>query len=132
MDSWKRRLKDYYPPEELITLSVYHTSLATSCDQDHHLVSKRKVAEAWVVSYNPYCLEAMRSNMAMELILYTPRRVLDYITKGNKDKMGEDEDQSQSRVQKLLEGLGGKDAKTIGDRANDMMLNPITDGAHTF
>ena len=80
------------------------------------------MAEAWVVHYNPYCLEGMKSNMAiLELILYTPRRVLDYITKGNTDKMGEDEDRSQSRVLKLLLGLGGKDARTVADRAEDMM-----------
>jgi hypothetical protein len=64
----------------------------------------------------------MRSNMAMELIVYTPTRVLDYITKGNKDKMGEDKDQSQSYVEKMLEGLDGKDvAVGVGDRAKDMI-----------
>ena len=35
-----------------------------------------------VADYNPYCLEAMQSNMEVKLILGTPVKVLSYVTKG--------------------------------------------------
>ena len=121
VDSWRRRLQGYLRPEEQIALAIYHASLATSSDENYHFVCKRDVTEAWVVSYNPYCLEVMKSNMAMELILYTPRRVIDYITKGNKDKMGEEGNESKSRVVQLLDEIGPRNQKAVRDRAKKMM-----------
>ena len=41
----------------------------------------KDVKEAYVNDYNPYCLEAMRSNLAFELITHTPDKVTAYITK---------------------------------------------------
>ena len=75
----------------LNALAIYHTALATSSTKHHTLVSKRRVDEAWVVEYNPYCLEAKESNMVIRLIMHTPKTVLDYITKGNSSKLCNDD-----------------------------------------
>ena len=41
--------------------------------------------DAWSEWYNPHCLEAMRSNMSVQLVTHTPDRVLIYMTKGHDD-----------------------------------------------
>ena len=69
-------------PDALNALAVYHTALATARKKNHTLVSERRVDEAWVVEYNPHCLEAVQSNMAIRLVMHTPNFVIDYITKG--------------------------------------------------
>ena len=45
------------------------------------MVLKRSVIAAYVVDYNPFCLEAMRSNMSMALVTHTPEKVIEIITK---------------------------------------------------
>ena len=47
----------------------------------HQLVLRRSVSEVYVLDYNPFCIEAMRSNMSLSLVLYTPEKVIEYITK---------------------------------------------------
>ena len=71
-------------------LSVYHMAISTSTWKvDGQLVSqivlKRSISAVFTTDYNPYCLEAMKSNMAIEVITHTPLNVLNYITKA-KDK----------------------------------------------
>ena len=41
--------------------------------------------DAWTEWYNPHCLEAMRSNMSVQVVTHTPDRVLTYMTKGHDD-----------------------------------------------
>ena len=48
------------------------------------LVLRREVAESYVTNYNPFCLEAMRSNMELSLVLHTPMKCLQYMTKAQK------------------------------------------------
>ena len=47
------------------------------------MVAKRRVEDAWTEWYNPHCLEAMRSNMSVQLVTHTPDRVFTYMTKGH-------------------------------------------------
>ena len=65
-------------------MCIYYAALSTSCTGSHHLVSRRLPEEAMVADYNPYCLEAMQSNMEVKLILATPVKVLGYVTKGGR------------------------------------------------
>ena len=69
-----------------LRLSIYYTALSTSTWRVegmlvHQLTMKRKVAESLVVDYNPFMLEAMESNMELRLIVHTPIKVVEYITK---------------------------------------------------
>ena len=69
-----------------ILLAVYHTAISIpTWKVDRVTVSqivlKRSVNAAYVVDYNPFCLEAMRSNMSMALVTHTPEKVIEYITK---------------------------------------------------
>ena len=85
-DEWGDAAKDL--KEHLYgmnALAVYHTALATARKKNHNLVSERRVDEAWLVEYNPHCLEAMESNMAIRLVMYTLKCVIDYITKGEEE-----------------------------------------------
>ena len=66
--------------------AVYHTALSIATWKvENELVSqiilRRSPKDSFIMDYNPYCLEAIRSNMAMELITHTPMKVIDYITK---------------------------------------------------
>ena len=66
--------------------AVYHTALSIATWKvESNLVSqvilKRAPKDSYVMDYNPYCLEAIRSNMAMELVTHTPLKVIDYMTK---------------------------------------------------
>ena len=74
-----------------ILFAVYYTALSTATRISpetesliNELVLVRDVNEVFVATYNPYLLEAMRSNMEVNLVLYTPEVVLRYITKGKK------------------------------------------------
>ena len=95
-------------------MSIYYAALATSCTGSYHLVSRRAVSEAWVADFNPYCLEAMQSNMEVKLILATPGNVLSYVTKaGNAGR--------RASVADALDGQGpSMQVKKIAARARDM------------
>ena len=47
------------------------------------MVARRTVEDAWTEWFNPHCLQAMRSNMSVQLVTHTPDRVLSYMTKGH-------------------------------------------------
>ena len=112
---WYKKLSEVYGQEVLNALSVYYAALSTSCTDDHHLVSRRAVAEVWVADYNPYCLEAMQSNMEVKLVLATPNTVLRYVTKGGKTG------HNTSRVvNALLDQEFSIYATRLGNRAQDM------------
>ena len=74
---------------------------------------KRKVAESYIVDYNPFMLEAMQSNMELSLVVYTPWKVLEYITKEQQEAFGmkrsldqlkhEDKDPSIENVLNLID-----------------------------
>ena len=118
VDRWKAKLAEPYGnpgPEVLNVVAVYYAALATSCSLHHQLVSRRAVAEVWVEDYNPYCLEAMRSNMAVKLIMSTPDAVLHYVTKaaGRQD--------SQTRIVAGIKQKNvGVTAQKVADRADQM------------
>ena len=100
-----------------------HTALATARKKNHTLVSERRVDEAWVVEYNPHCLEAMQSNMAIRLVMHTPNFVIDYITKGgrkSRSKSAAEEGVSDSVAVRKLQEIGGADARKIAIRADKM------------
>ena len=83
---WRLKLVEAYdyPTREVLTvLAIYYTALATAITGEHKLVSIRHVSDIWVADFNPYCLEAMQSNMEVVLIMATPDRVLQYVTKAN-------------------------------------------------
>ena len=90
--------------------AVYYTALSTSTKRRpkkigpyiHELVMVRDVSEAYVSTYNPYLLEAMRSNMDVSLILHTPNDVLDYITKGGGNPYLRQKNHSVKKVKALV------------------------------
>ena len=91
LSEWRRRLESE-GSTDILLLAVYYTTLSAATwkvdgELVYQLVMKRNVKEAYVNDYNPYCLEAMRSNLAFELITHTPDKVTAYITKA-KHKMG--------------------------------------------
>ena len=53
------------------------------------MVAKRRVGDAWTEWYNPHCLEAMRSNMSVQLVTRTPDRVLAYMTEGHEERVSD-------------------------------------------
>ena len=123
-DEWGDAAKDL--KEHLYgmnALAIYHTALATARKNNHMLVSERRVNEAWVVEYNPHCLEAMQSNMAIRLVMHTPNFVIDYITKGgrkSRSKSAAEEGVSDSVAMRKLQEIGGDDARKIAIRADKM------------
>ena len=50
----------------------------------YQLVLRRTVAEAYVVDYIPYLLEAMQSNMEVRIVTHTPHLLIDYVTTAEK------------------------------------------------
>ena len=90
--------------------AIYYTALSTSTRRRpkeigpyiHELVMIRDVSEAYVSTYNPYLLEAMRSNMDVSLILHTPYDVLDYISKGGGDRYQRQKNHSVKKVKALV------------------------------
>ena len=70
-------------------LALYHTALSISTWEVnktlvHQLVLRREVSESYVVDYNPFCLEAMQSNMELRFVLHTPIKLIEYMTKAQK------------------------------------------------
>ena len=89
-DEWQDIIGDEHPHQDRhkILYSVYYTALSTSTRMStetqaliNELVLVRDVSETFVATYNPYLLEAMRSNMEVSLVLFTPEVLLKYITK---------------------------------------------------
>ena len=120
---WKQHFMDQIDSpdgEYLQLLAVYHTALSVSRDPHHHLVMRRGVSEAWIAEYNPQCLEDMKSNISIRLVLHTPETVLNYITKGNNIKDGKERSQDII-VNKLREmsDMGDTDAEWVADRAEN-------------
>ena len=97
-------------PDILNCLGIYYAALSTS--YEHELVSQRHVSDAWVADYNPYCLEAMRSNMEVKLIMATPKEVLKYVTKASKTN-----DNQSIIVDKLKKENKSVSAQKVADRA---------------
>ena len=115
---WKKFLAQLYErsEEKVLHLAVYHAALSVSHTGHHNLVLRRRVADTWVVEYNPHCLGAMKSNICVRLILHTPQQVFDYITKGN--DCGED---LVGRKLQDLSAQGVVDAEIVAIRAKKMM-----------
>ena len=98
--------------------ALYHTAMSTATwhvegNMVYQLVLKRTVAEAYVVDYNPYLLESMRSNLEVRIVTHTPDLLIDYITKAEK-KPG-----SQSVIKDLHEKGEPISAAKIARRAED-------------
>ena len=117
---WRRFLAQLYdrPECNVLHLAVYHTALSVSCTGYHNLVLRRRVADTLIVEYNPHCLEALKSNMSIRLILHTPQQVFDYITKGSCIESGA----QQMITKKLLEldENGVRDAGKLAERTQKM------------
>ena len=72
--------------DHVLLLSIYYTALSTSTWRVggrlvYQLQLKREVNESFTVDYNPILLETMQSNMELSLVVFTPEKVLKYITK---------------------------------------------------
>ena len=109
-----RRDGDPYPA----LFAVYSTAISTATwhvdgSMVYQLVLRRTVAESYVVDYNPYLLEAMRSNMEVRIVTHTPELVVDYVTKA-KDKPS-----SQRVIQDIQEKGEPVTAARIASRAQD-------------
>ena len=100
---------------------MYHASLAISENGFYEIVHERRVNEVWVVEYNPYCLEEMRSNMAIKLITKTPQKVVNYITKGSGRKFHDYENGSLRSVVKCLEEKNDDVGESLVRRVKQMM-----------
>ena len=77
-----RSLGKSYP----IMHAVYYTALSTATwyvegHLVYQLVLKRSVSEAYIVDYNPFLLEGMRSNMEVRYVTHTPHLLINYVTK---------------------------------------------------
>ena len=92
-EEWQQIIGSKHPHKarHKILFAVYYTALSTATRISpetealiNELVLVRDVYEVFVATYNPYLLEAMRSNMEVNLVLYTPEVVLKYITKRKK------------------------------------------------
>jgi hypothetical protein len=92
-EEWQEIIGSKHPHKarHKILFAVYYTALSTATRVSpetesliNELVLVRDVYEVFVATYNPYLMEAMRSNMEVNLVLYTPEVVLRYITKGKK------------------------------------------------
>ena len=95
---WIEKISSEHPhgDEHKYLFSIYYTALSTATrrkDQKeiNELVMERDVKEAYVATYNPYLLEAMKSNMEVTLVLHTPDSVLHYITKSSKPPKSQSE-----------------------------------------
>ena len=128
---WRTYLATLYDkPEEEVTIreAVYHTSLSVSTKGYCDLVSRRRVQDAWTEWFNPHCLEAMRSNMSVQLVTHTPDRVLMYMTKGH-----EGHDERVSDVEKALKETVGPYASyaaKVAERARNMTEISIAEAYH--
>jgi hypothetical protein len=120
VNRWRLMLAEMYNypgPEVLNIVAIYYTALATSCSDVHELVSRRAVSEIWIADYNPYCMEAMKSNMEVKIILSTPRKVFSYVTKGAKPKKFG----SKQKVLSELQGLNlCTNSMKVADRIAEM------------
>ena len=118
VNRWRLYLAEFYDypgPDVLNPLSIYYAALSTSCNTDHDLISRRAPSEVWVADYNPYCLEAMRSNMEVKLIMSNPDTVLSYMTKAKSKRT------SHARlVDELRENEPDLRAQKVADRADQM------------
>ena len=124
IDFWRIVLLERYdyPDRNMLNLlALYHTSLSISCSKNYELVHQRNVDEVWVAEYNPYCLEELKTNMAVKLITYTPRVVVNYITKGKGRKMGDDENSSLASVVNALKRVEKPLAERLIKRVKDMV-----------
>ena len=104
VNRWRLLLAEMYNypgPEVLNIVAIYYTALATSCSGTHELISQRAVSEIWVADYNPYCMEAMKANMEVKIILSTPRKVFRYVTKGAKPKKFGSKQKILSKLQEM-------------------------------
>jgi hypothetical protein len=122
-DEWQGIIGNEHPhhARHKILYSVYYTALSTATrmsaetqDLINELVLVRDVSEVFVATYNPYLLEAMKSNMEVNLVLYTPDVVLRYITKsqGRQD--------SSQVVNKLQEDQASSNAGNLVTRIKSM------------
>ena len=120
VNRWRLMLAEMYNypgPEVLNIVAIYYTALATSCSDVHELVSRRAVSEIWIADYNPYCMEAMKSNMEVKIILSTPRKVFSYVTKGARPKKFG----SKQKVLSELQGLNlCTNSMKVADRIAEM------------
>ena len=112
---------DYPDRNVLNLLAMYHASLAISENGFYEIVHERRVDEAWVVEYNPHCLEEMRSNMAIKLITKTPQKVVNYITKGSGRKFHDYENGSLQSVVKCLEEKNDDVGESLVRRVKQMV-----------
>ena len=112
---------DYPERSVLNLLAMYHTSLSISCTKYYELVHQRKVDEAWVAEYNPYCLEKMKTNMAVKLVTKTPQKVVRYVTKGKGRKKGDDENSSFASIQHALENVDDPSSRRLKKRVSEMV-----------
>ena len=111
-----------YPDRNMLNLlALYHTSLSISCSKNYELVHQRNVNEVWVAEYNPYCLEDLETNMAVKLITYTPKVLINYVTKGKGRKMGDDENSSLAKVVNALNHVEKPLAERLIKRVKDMV-----------
>ena len=88
LNDWLQRIRNNQDTHVAL-LAVYYTALSTSTwhvekSLVNQLVLRREVAESYVTDYNPFCLEAMRSNMELSLVLHTPKKCIEYMTKAQK------------------------------------------------
>jgi hypothetical protein len=90
-NEWQKIIGSQHPhrARHKVLFAVYYTALSTATRVStetsallNELVLVRDISEVYVATYNPYLLEAMRSNMEVSLVMYTPEVVLRYITKG--------------------------------------------------
>ena len=86
--SWRDKLRRI-GGDHVLLFSLYYTALTISTWRvDGRLVCqllvKRKVCECFTVDYNPFLLEEMASNMELSLVVFTPKKLLNYITKEQK------------------------------------------------
>ena len=90
--SWRNKFRsEGY--DHVLLLSIYYTALSTSTWRVggrlvYQLQLKREVKKSFTVDYNPILLESMQSNMELSLVVFTPQKVIKYITKEQKTAFG--------------------------------------------
>ena len=67
--------------EDTTLLALYHCSLILR--RHPRFIPVRRVAEAWVVGYNPWALAATKANMEADLVLATLSSLNSYMSKGS-------------------------------------------------
>ena len=85
VERWIQQLQSEGHPYPIMH-ALYNTALCTATwhvegELVYQIVLKRAVREAYTVDYNPYLLEAMRSNMEVRYVTHTPHLLINYVTK---------------------------------------------------